>query len=248
MEAILRIGRGCVLCLFSTALLVGSSGCSRKTPAETDVSGGANRASDEVHPIVPDADDQICFACDGKGMAPCRAPGCTGGQIECPGSCLRLSRGKWEHMQVAGHGPNELWQKFPNGPGKWTSWNQNHVGEVIAIRDGKAVNLGKCPTCGGSTKVKCPVCAGSGQQTCEFCDGKKIVPATWTPTDNPVLNRQPDLIRFKDGRVLLGRVALKLGTKYTIKTRDGKTVEVDATEILPKTTSPQSGQLPPPSR
>ena len=73
--------------------------------------------------------------------------------------------------------------------------------------------------CGGTTKIKCPDCRGTGQQTCDFCEGKKIVPVTWTPSDNPVLSRQPDLIRLKDGRVLLGRVATRVGTKYTIKTR-----------------------------
>ena len=92
----------------------------------------------------------------------------------------------------------------------------------------------KAPRCGGTAKVKCPICDGRGQQTCEVCEGKKIIPAAWTATDNPWLNRQPDLIRLKDGRALLGRVAMRTGTKCTLKTRDGKMVDVDAADILPK--------------
>ena len=74
----------------------------------------------------------------------CKA-GCVAGQAECPGPCLRLSRGKWEHMEVAGHPPTDLWQKFPDGPGQWTAWTQAHVGEVIVVQNGKAANIGKCP-------------------------------------------------------------------------------------------------------
>src|SRR5437879_4363403 len=83
----------------------------------------------------------------------------------------------------------------------------------------------------------CAVYLQQGQQVCEYCQGMKLVPIDWKPNDNPVLNRQPDLIRLKDGRALLGRVAMRTGTKYTIKTRDGKLVNVDASEIVPKTAS-----------
>jgi hypothetical protein len=137
-------------------------------------------------------------------------------------------------MQVAGHSPNDLWQKFPDGPGQSTAWNQGHVGEVIVVQNGKAANIGKCQRCGGSAKIQCPVCGGKGQQVCEYCQGTKLVPIDWKPTANPVFDRQPDLIRLKDGRALLGRVAMRSGTKYTIKTRDGKLVSVDASEIIPK--------------
>jgi len=57
------------------------------------------------------------------------------------------------------------------------------------------------------------------------------------------LDRQPDLIRLKDGRSLLGRIATRIGTKYTIKTRDGKLVEVDAADILPKTNTVRRSQV-----
>src|SRR5882724_4138475 len=211
-------------CVAVALLLVG---CSRTG------SDGANSSTADAAAATPDKDHQRCFACEGKGIVACKA-GCVAGQAECPGSCLRLSRGKWEHLEVAGHPPTDLWQKFPDGPDGWTAWTQGHVGEVIVVQNGKAANLGKCKQCGGATKIQCSVCGGKGQQVCEYCQGTKLLPIDWKPNDNPVLNRQPDLIRLKDGRALLGRVAMRSGTKYTIKTREGKLVNVDASEIVPK--------------
>jgi hypothetical protein len=147
-------------------------------------------------------------------------------------------------MEVAGHDPNELWQKFPNqsGRGGYQAWTQGHVGEVIQYQNGVAVNVGKCKVCGGATKVTCKTCAGTGKQTCEVCQGKKFIPTAWTPTDNPWFNSQPDLIRLKDGRTILGRIAMAVGDERTIVTRDKKTLQVKASDILPKagTNSPPS--------
>jgi hypothetical protein len=53
----------------------------------------------------------------------------------------------------------------------------------------------------------------------------------------PLRDRDGNLLSpggLKDGRALLGRVATRSGTKYTIKTRDGKLVAIDASEIAPK--------------
>lgn len=215
--------------ILSAAAVALLAGCS---PTASD--GPKSKTETAATEATPDKDHQPCFACEGKGMVACRA-GCVAGQAECPGACLRLSRGKWEHLEVAGHPPTDLWQKFPDGPDGWTAWTQGHVGEVIVVQNGKAANLGKCKQCGGATKIQCSVCGGKGQQVCEYCTGTKLVPIDWKPNDNPVLNRQPDLIRLKDGRALLGRVAMRSGTKYTIKTRDGKLVNIDASEIVPKT-------------
>lgn len=214
------------------------AGCSKKPAGAASVASAdpaaSNLVADPSAAVAPDKNQQSCFHCEGLGHQPCHAPGCAGGQVECPGPCLKLTRGKWEHMVVAGHGPNELWQKYADGPGKTIAWNQNHVGEVIVMRNGAAVNTGKCTVCGGTTKAKCPACQGLGQQACDLCEGKKIIPVSWTANDNPWLNRQPDLIRLKDGRALLGRVDKRTGTQYTIKTRDGQMVELESADILPK--------------
>ena len=112
------------------------------------------------------------------------------------------------------------------------SWSQYHVGEVIAYQNGVAVNTGRCKICGGKTTVKCPSCKGEGKQPCEVCSGKKFVPIAWTPTDNLWFNSQPDVIRLKDGRAILGRVAGFSGDDRTIVTRDNKVLHVKASEIL----------------
>jgi hypothetical protein len=231
-------------------ILILVSSCSEKPnakgPAAPEVE--ATSPSQEADAGVPaksvattavDKEHQACFMCEAKGIVTCHGVGCVQGKTECPGACMRLSKGKWERMTVAGHSPDELWQKFYTSGGGYQAWSQGHVGEVVVMQGGKPVNIGRCPKCGGATKVACSVCGGKGQVACEFCEGKKVVPASWTVNDNPVLNRQPDLIRLKDGRALLGRVASHVGTKYTIRTRDGKMVEVELSEILPKTNTVQ---------
>lgn len=182
----------------------------------------------------PGPGEKVCFACKGDGTVRCLVPGCVDGQVDCPGPCLKLSRGVWTHMNVAGHDPSDLWITFTAANGGTMSWNQNHVGDVIEMQNGNPVDTGKCKICGGTGKVKCEVCKGTGQVTCPVCSGKKFVPAAWTPTDNPYFNRQPDIIRFVDGRVVLGRVAVTVGDDLTIVTRDKKILHVKASDILPK--------------
>src|ERR1051325_1124668 len=157
------------------AILIASFlGCS---PPSQDKTTATNQEtnSETAAGVLPDSDHRQCFACNGRGVARCTSPGCVSGQLECPNPCLKLSRGKWEHMDVPGHSPNELWQKFRDGNGT-TAWSQAHVGEVVEVRNGKAVNLGRCPRCAGTTKVKCATCGGKGEGVCEFCEGKKLVP------------------------------------------------------------------------
>jgi hypothetical protein len=187
-------------------------------------------------PAGPGPNEKVCFQCNGDGAVVCRAPGCKAGKADCPGACLKLTRGTWVHMTVAGHDPSELWQKFPDASGKggYQAWNQNHVGEVVAYQNGVAVNTGQCKVCSGTTRVTCPACVGKGTQACELCARQKYVPAAWSATDNPWFNRQPDLIRLKDGQVILGRVAATTGEERTIVTRDKKIVRVKASDILPK--------------
>src|ERR1017187_5084649 len=165
-----------VLACFLGALLF--AGCGKQSSAPE---GQAN-ATNSVPPLPevvagPGSNEKVCFACKGEGTVACLVPGCTNGQVDCPGPCLKLSKGAWIHMTVAGHDPSELWQQFPNlsGQGGYQSWNQNHVGEVIVYKNGVAVNVGKCRVCGGTSKVTCSVCRGTGRQTCPVCNGTKFV-------------------------------------------------------------------------
>ena len=176
---------------------------------------------------------KTCFQCLGKGMAKCQAPSCQNGQVDCPGPCLKLSKGKWIHMRVDGHPDTDIWQDFRGPDGTGTAWNQNHVGDVIQMQNGHPVNIGKCSVCGGTGHVKCEVCKGTGIVTCPICGGLKVVPESWTAFDNPKLKKRPDLIRLKDGRVLIGREIMASGGFSTIRTEKGD-VEIATASIVSK--------------
>lgn len=112
-----------------------------------------------------------CSQCKGSGRILCPAPDCKDGKIDCPGNCLKLSVGHWEHLDVPGHSSTELWQKF-YFPGGWAALSQAHCGHLYEIRDRQAIDLGPCPTCEGASKVACPVCNGEGSLICPTCGGR----------------------------------------------------------------------------
>lgn len=238
IKKLIRFG----LCgLFLLGLLL-VNGCDKRTamterPVALQDEAAGSPDSAPAKPDSPGEGEKLCFACEGNGTMPCLIAGCAKGQMDCPGPCLKLSRGSWIRMNVAGHDPSELWQKFPNqsGRGGYKSWNHHHVGEVIQYQNGVAVNVGQCKICGGTTKVTCKTCSGTGNRTCEICEAKKFIPVAWTLTDNPWFNRQPDIIRLKDGRKFLGRVGRSAGNDRTIVTRDKQIVRVKSADILPKT-------------
>ena len=225
-----------VLACFLGALLFAGCGKPTNTPKSqaTTTTNSALLPTPEV--TGPGPNEKVCFTCKGEGTVACLVPGCVNGQADCPGPCLKLSHGTWIHMNVPGHGPNELWQKYPDldGRGGYYAFSQNHLGEVVAYQGVRAVSTGKCKVCGGTTKVTCSVCKGTGKVTCPICDGKKFIPIAWTPTNNPSFNSQPDVIRLADGQVILGRVAASVGDDRTIVTRDKKILHVKASDILPK--------------
>ena len=131
------------------------AGCGKQSTApESHTNVPTNSAPPPAPEVVagPGPNEKVCFECRGQGTVACLVPGCTNGEVDCPGPCLKLSKGAWIHMTVAGHDPSELWQKFPNmnGQGGYQAWNQTHVGEVIVYKNGVAVNIGKCKVCGGT--------------------------------------------------------------------------------------------------
>jgi len=223
-----------VLTCFLGALLF--SGCGKPPEAPKSPAPATTNAASATTEAGPGPGEKICFACKGEGTVSCRVPGCVEGKVDCPGPCLKLSRGVWIHMNVPGHDPSELCQKFPDrdGRGGSYSFSQNHLGEVIEYENVRAVSRGPCKICGGSTRVTCNGCKGTGKQTCPICNGKNYIPVAWNPTNNPWFDSQPDVIRLADGRVLLGRVASSVGDDRTIVTRDKKILHVNASDILPK--------------
>lgn len=216
------------------ALALCVAGCDRlKSSLGSDATSGSES------PGKPPAGMKICFTCNGAGKMACTAPGCKDGKADCPGPCLKLSTPGWHHMDVAGHPPTDLWQSFRDADGGGgRSWNQNHIGEVIEMQNGKPVNIGKCKVCGGTGKVRCPVCFGGGKVLCQTCEGKKFVPDSWTAFNNPRLKNPPGTIRLRDGRTIFGKIEVRMGSRLTIRTADGSTIELNASEIVPEGKAP----------
>jgi hypothetical protein len=110
-----------------------------------------------------------CPVCQGRGVVSCGAPGCDHVFVPCDGPCLKKSTPGWRHMNVAGHRPSELWMRFDNDDGTWVAWSQAHIGQVIEKVDGRWVNKGKCPVCGGKGVKPCPRCHAG--LACTRCAG-----------------------------------------------------------------------------
>jgi hypothetical protein len=180
-------------------------------------------------PSVSVEKTKICFQCNGAGKSKCS--NCKNGEADCPGDCLKLSKGSWIHMTVAGHPPTDVWQKFTADDGRWQAYNQNHVGHVLQTIDGLPKDVGPCPICHGKTKVKCPVCKGTGEMVCSLCAGKKVVPESWTAFDNPKMKNRPSRFKMKDGTTIIGRRTILMGDHATVRTEKGD-VEIKTTDII----------------
>lgn len=114
-----------------------------------------------------------CGDCGGRGRVSCGAEGCLHGSARCPASCLKADDPGWQTMEVAGHGPEELWMRFDHPAGGWTAFSKNHVGELVELDGNRWVNRGTCPSCQGSGRVACPVC--QGRQQCPRCSGDGLL-------------------------------------------------------------------------
>jgi hypothetical protein len=195
--------------------------------------------SDE--PAQPKADEKTCFNCQGEGMVKCDAPGCQNGRVLCPGGCLQLDRGVWVHL--AGQPATELWQKIYYNGRYMGAYSEHHVGDVIAVQNGQLVDTGVCPICGGTGKVNCTVCNGTGHVVCPICQGQKYIPASWTPFDNPWVDKQSDAIRLSDGRIVFGKVSDTTDTGLLIKTREGKWLRITDATVVTKPSSTYTNRV-----
>jgi uncharacterized protein YlaI len=194
-----------------------------------------------AEPSAPIEKTKPCFQCNGTGKMKCPAPTCQKGEVDCPGSCLQLTKGTWVHMEVAGHPPTDVWQKFNKSGGGWTAYNQNHVGHIIQMVNGEATDVGVCPVCHGKAKVKCTLCNSTGEVVCSLCEGKKTVPESWTTFDNPKMKNRPTHFKMKDGTTLIGKKTMEIGTRATIKTEKGD-VEVNSADILEEIKTPANSK------
>lgn len=78
---------------------------------------------------------------------------CPNGTMACPNDCLKREAEGWMPMHVAGHPDTDVWMKFVSPSGRTVAYNQNHVGHMIELVDGKYTDTGVCPVCRGTTRV-----------------------------------------------------------------------------------------------
>lgn len=78
---------------------------------------------------------------------------CSNGTMACPNNCLKREADGWTHLNVKGHPDTDIWMQFVHADGRWEAYNQDHVGHVIEMRDGKYIDTGVCPVCRGTTRV-----------------------------------------------------------------------------------------------
>jgi hypothetical protein len=83
---------------------------SKPTPASESKAVASSATNESEAAAVAGPDQKSCFACKGEGTVACRVPGCRNGKVECPGACLRLTRGTWVHLNMPGHDPKDVWQ------------------------------------------------------------------------------------------------------------------------------------------
>lgn len=196
------------------------------------LSTGCDRVGLSQIAKAPPKGMKVCFQCEGSEKSACLSPGCKDGWVECTAPCLKLNRGAWQHMHVDGHPDTDVWQGFHQVDGRTQYWNQNHVGEVIEMRGGMAVNIGKCSVCSGTGKVKCSACDGTGRVGCPICEGKGFVPETWTAFSNPKQKNPPNMIQLKDGRRIYAKIETRIGSRVYIRTEAGKQEELAADDIV----------------
>ena len=105
-----------------------------------------------------------CAICKGAAQVACKTLKCEKGQVPCPNTCLKLSDSGWTKK------PDGMrWRRFPMRGGGYAEWSERHVGELIVTEKGEVKNLGKCPTCGGTSTVTDTKCRGTGMAPCPAC-------------------------------------------------------------------------------
>jgi len=164
---------------------------------------------------------KACFLCNSVGAMKCTVTTCRNGQAECPGPCLKLTKGTWIKRSVPSRtDPDERWQAKRVG-NKTVYFSSKHVGEYYTFDAGGQPVAHPCTVCGGATTASCKTCNGKGTITCSTFEGKKVVPESWTAFDNPPMKNSPSRFRLKDGKVLVGSTMTVLGTTATIRTETG---------------------------
>ncbi|HKB90682.1 MAG TPA: hypothetical protein VKC60_09225 [Opitutaceae bacterium] len=195
------------------------------------VAAGVFAASSAIaDPVDSTVATNPCPRCGGTGVLKCTANGCKDGKRDCPGPCLKINHGVWQHMDVKGHSSDELWQKFTPPNGQWHAWTTAHLGEVIELHDGQYVDVGKCKICGGTTHVPCEICKGTAQVPCPICHGTKVVSASSSPDPTPGTPSIADII-LKNGSTVSGHIVLRNDAYIVVKMANGKLNKIPLEEL-----------------
>ncbi len=182
-----------------------------------------------------------CPTCTATGTIPCSAQGCKNGTVLCPGACLKLEVGNWVKRSDSNHPTPMMWREFPlkvKGHSGGTSWSEQHCGEVIEYVDGTPTNKGKCPICGGATRIPCKKCAGKGIMECPTCHGAKTISAEALALLQKKQEEESrkNSILLKDGRLIEGKITAKTKDTVIIKRADGKIEAVPQDELADSAT------------
>lgn len=175
-------------------------------------------------PLIP------CVPCAGTGRIKCSILRCKAGKVECDGPCLKLSKGIWIRNDKLSPDKDKLWITFPQRRGAHY-FSDAYLGYVIVMRDGMAINTGPCQECDATTLVPCKVCRGKGSLICPDCKGEKLVPdmrprppkaaSGETPPNQP-----PETVRLKDGKTVVGYIAVRDPKFLIVRKEDGQTIQI----------------------
>jgi hypothetical protein len=96
---------------------------------------------------------------------------------ECPGPCLKLTKGTWIKRDVPGHtDPTERWQAKQIGNKKWF-FSSKHVGEYYTLDASGQPVARACNVCSGSTTVNCKTCSGKEPSLAQRARERKAFPS-----------------------------------------------------------------------
>ncbi len=220
--------------MFGASLLAGEAGAG----------GGETKPVPEA--MVP------CPQCDATGEMKCAVTGCRKGKAPCARTCLKKSEA-WERMKVDGHPEAEMWVKvYTADKSTFVTFPQKNMGHLIENDAGGVPrDKGVCPDCKGTGVSTCAVCKGTALVPCTMCQGSKEVASSVAKEFIAKRDkaRAASAITLTDGTVIYGKVVMRTPTTVTVKTDDGKTIDVPAEKMPPaETKKPDSKPSPEPKK
>jgi hypothetical protein len=84
--------------------------------------------------LVNDSITETIAAAAKKGYKPCTNF-----------NCCNYSKKGWHHRRTPGYPDSYVWLDYPG-----MSYSQNHVGHIVQTVNGRAADVGECPTCNGT--------------------------------------------------------------------------------------------------